>query len=50
LPGRYIIKFCIPLGILLLLLQAIALLADAALVLTGRKELETQEEEPGESV
>lgn len=38
LPARYVIKFAITLGAFLLLLQGIASLIDAALILSGHKE------------
>lgn len=38
LPARYVIKFSITLGIFLLLLQAIAMLIDAALILMDKRE------------
>ena len=48
--ARYVIKFCITIGIVLLLLQAIALLIDAALVLTGKKDSGPEEPEPKEFI
>ena len=37
LPARYIIKFSITVGFILLLLQAIALVLDSVLVITGKE-------------
>lgn len=44
LPARWVIKFCITLGITLLFLQAIALLIDAALILLDKTAPETEDE------
>lgn len=38
LPARYLIKYAVPLGLLLLLLQAVATAIDAYLILTQRSE------------
>ncbi len=50
LPARYVIKFCIVAGTVLLLLQAIAVLIETGLVLFGKKEPETEEKPPQELI
>ena len=50
LPARYVIKFCITIGIGLLLLQAVAILIETGLILLGKKEPEPEEESSQEII